>query len=616
MSPSASMIRARLAALVHPAAAADAEACARHEQFILTRLVAGFVALAAVPPYLALWGVPSGAQTVALAALALPIAAVALLSRTGRLDLAHALSSAAFALIVAAVACATGGAESPAIAWLVAVPLEALLSGSRRAVVAASLIAAAAAVGVAAADAAGWLAASGGGAPAAAMPAFLVTAVAYAAALGLAACRRESERLGDRARREARDRAVLETIGDLVTWHERGGAVVFASAAAERLVGVPARSLHGRGLFDRVHVADRPLYLKALADAAHRGVAVTVEFRLHRSVAGEGGRAPTEVAWVEMRAQRPEPAGPAPAGADADTHAVVAVIRDITERRSHEAEREAARAEAERASEQKGRFLATVSHELRTPLNAVIGFSEMLASGTLAPADEARRREYAGIIRDSGRHLLDVVNTLLDLSRIEAGHVDLAPEAFDTAELARGCCDLMQLKADEAGIVLQRDIAADRGEIVADRRALKQILINLLSNALKFTPAGGRVTVSVRRTSDRFVLVVADTGIGIGERDLPRLGDPFFQVRSAPERPRGWPQEGTGLGLSVVRGLVGLHHGTMTIASTPGEGTTVTVALPQDCRVAPAAATSLAAEVPLARRQAAPTERDAVKKRA
>jgi cell cycle sensor histidine kinase DivJ len=141
----------------------------------------------------------------------------------------------------------------------------------------------------------------------------------------------------------------------------------------------------------------------------------------------------------------------------------------------------------------------------------------------------------------------------------------------------------MALKAERGGILLARDIAAGLPELVADRRACKQMVINLLSNAIKFTAAGGRVTLSVRREHDQIVFIVSDTGIGIAEEDLPKLGDPFFQARSAYDR----RHEGTGLGLSVVRGLVGLHRGSLTIESAPDEGTAVTVSLPIDCRAAP-----------------------------
>jgi cell cycle sensor histidine kinase DivJ len=216
-------------------------------------------------------------------------------------------------------------------------------------------------------------------------------------------------------------------------------------------------------------------------------------------------------------------------------------------------------------------------------LNAIIGFSEVLSSDTQAAGDAERRKEYVRIIKESGEHLLQVVNTLLDVSKIKAGTFDVLPEPFEAAAFTHGCCDLMGLKAERAGILLARDIATDLPELVADRRACKQILINLLSNAIKFTPRGGHITVAARRDGDRILFVVSDTGAGIDEKDLPKLGSPFFQARSSYDR----RHEGTGLGLSVVRGLVGLHRGSLTIESAPEEGTIVTVELPIDCRGGP-----------------------------
>jgi cell cycle sensor histidine kinase DivJ len=298
---------------------------------------------------------------------------------------------------------------------------------------------------------------------------------------------------------------------------------------------------------------------------------VGVRFRVH--VAEPSGVEP-RVIWAEMRARG------VPQGDERCT--VLATTRDVTAAVRHAEELETARGEAERVEEAKGQFLATVSHELRTPLNAIIGFSEVLASDTQA-GDAERRKEYVRIIKESGEHLLQVVNTLLDVSKIKAGTFDVLPEPFEPAAFTHGCCDLMGLKAERAGIVLAREIATDLPELVADRRACKQILINLLSNAIKFTPRGGHITVAARRDGDRILFVVSDTGAGIDEKDLPKLGSPFFQARSSYDR----RHEGTGLGLSVVRGLVGLHRGALTIESAPEEGTIVTVELPIDCRGGP-----------------------------
>ena len=229
-----------------------------------------------------------------------------------------------------------------------------------------------------------------------------------------------------------------------------------------------------------------------------------------------------------------------------------------------------------RANDIKGQFLATVSHELRTPLNAIIGFSEMLSAEDNGWLDAEKRLEYARIIHASGHHLLDVVNTLLDISKIESGAMTIEREPLDLAAMAQDCCTLMALRAETGGIALERVLGPALPAMEGDRRALKQVVLNLLSNAIKFTPAGGRVTLAVVRDGDTIDLSVSDTGIGIAAADLPRLGDPFFQAKGTYDR----THEGTGLGLSVVRGLVGLHGGRLTIESAPGVGTRVSVRLP------------------------------------
>jgi len=183
------------------------------------------------------------------------------------------------------------------------------------------------------------------------------------------------------------------------------------------------------------------------------------------------------------------------------------------------------------------------------------------------------------VINDSGRHLLSVVNGILDMSKMETGNFEIMPEPFMPAQAIASCCDILALKARDAGVGLKTRIAANLPEVVADRRALNQILINLISNAIKFTPQGGRVTVSASCDGTKFTIAVEDTGVGIGEDDLPRLGEAFFQARASYDR----RHDGSGLGLSIVKGLVGLHGGDFDIRSRLGEGTRVTVRLPIDC---------------------------------
>jgi cell cycle sensor histidine kinase DivJ len=257
-------------------------------------------------------------------------------------------------------------------------------------------------------------------------------------------------------------------------------------------------------------------------------------------------------------------------------------MRDVTERKTQEQALEGARLDAEQANVAKSRFLATMSHELRTPLNAIIGFSEMLMNETEMRLDAARRREYAGLINESGNHLLSVVNGILDMTKLDTGDFEIRPEPFRPAGVIGGCRDLLALKARECGIELVLDAPSELPEIVADKRALKQIMINLLSNAIKFTDRGGRVTITATIEGAALAIAVEDNGIGIGEEDLPRIGKPFYQARGSYDR----RHDGTGLGLSIVKGLVALHGGEVVIRSRIGEGTRITVRLPLDCEQA------------------------------
>jgi len=251
-------------------------------------------------------------------------------------------------------------------------------------------------------------------------------------------------------------------------------------------------------------------------------------------------------------------------------------MRDVTERKVQEQALELARSAAEQADAAKTRFLATMSHELRTPLNAIIGFSEMIAQEETLVIDAARRREYAQLINESGQHLLSVVNGILDMSKMESGNFEISPELFAPRGALMNCCNLLALKAREGGVDLVVNAAQDLPSMTGDPRAFKQIVLNLVSNAIKFTERGGKVTVSADVEGAQLVLRVADTGVGIAPDDLKRIGNPFFQAGKTYQR----RHEGTGLGLSIVKSLVALHSGELTVQSRVDEGTTVTVALP------------------------------------
>ena len=194
-----------------------------------------------------------------------------------------------------------------------------------------------------------------------------------------------------------------------------------------------------------------------------------------------------------------------------------------------------------------------MSHELRTPLNAIIGFSEMIVQEEALMLDAARRREYAQLINDFGQHLLAVVNGILDMSKMESGNFEITPEPFAPRAALLNCCNLLALKARDSGIDLLTRVPEDLPAMTGDPRAFKQIVLNLVSNAIKFTERGGSVTVSAAAEESRLVLRVADTGVGIAADDLKRLGDPFFQAGKTYQR----RHEGTGLGLSIVKAWSG-----------------------------------------------------------
>ncbi len=238
---------------------------------------------------------------------------------------------------------------------------------------------------------------------------------------------------------------------------------------------------------------------------------------------------------------------------------------------------------AEEANQTKSKFLANMSHELRTPLNAIIGFSEIMESGMFGTLGSEKYQEYCHDILTSGHYLLEVINDILDMSKIEAGRMKLDMESLDLSKTLAESLRVVTGRAEDKNLVLDADIASTIS-VVADRRAIKQIIVNLLSNAVKFTPDGGRVIVRSRVLSDSIQLMIADTGIGIAPQSLARLGRPFEQVESQLTK----TYHGSGLGLAIARSLTGLHGGSMRLRSKLGSGTVVCVSLPRDARGAKA----------------------------
>jgi cell cycle sensor histidine kinase DivJ len=536
---------------VHEQARRDRRVLHAHARFIGARLLFAALICAGAPASLLATG---GLEPIALTALAAVFATLmpALhVSRTGRLDQGQDMSSLLLSVVITGLALQSGGLWSYALLLFVIVLLDVALTGSKRSLWRGALMMFASLALLAAVPPVG---------PMAAVPIHLVGAalVAYALVMAWLMVDRNERHANAQMRSQARANAALEAVTDAVIWREANGAFSYANGGAHRLLGLDRRDLSERALLERVNVGDRPAFLKALSDAASGCGAASTEVRLN--IADEGVRV------FELRARRAESAA----------DAVVIVMRDITERQAADQLREQARREAERSASSKGQFLATMSHELRTPLNAIIGFSELLQQSDLIPAGDPRRDEYARIIHGSGQHLLEVVNAILDMSKIESGMMAVEQERVDVSAVVRSSAEFLAVKAEARALSIRREIAADLPEIVSDRRALKQIILNLLSNAVKFSADGGEITVTAVRDREMVEIAVNDCGIGISEADLASIGSAFFQARQSYDR----EHEGTGLGLSVVRGLVGLLGGAMLMESAPGEGTRVTIRLP------------------------------------
>jgi cell cycle sensor histidine kinase DivJ len=559
-------IRDYVDTLMHARAHADILTAARHRAFIATRLLTSVVAIAVVPLYLAFRGAPGAYEVAVFLCLATPLLIAYDLSRSGCLERAQALSALSLTALGGGLAAASGGLTLLAALWLVLAPLEAAWSASRRVVVFAAVLACAAAALLLFCQVRGLL-------PAIAAPPELLALGALAAAIHIGGTAFAGQSLATmtlallRAEQD-RYRVVADHMSEALTRHTSGGAVLYASPAAERLFGAEAHELLGQGLSDRVHEADRGAYAIAFADAA-AGKPAAVEFRVRR---GAGCSRLRRYIWVEMRCRALAAAGDPAVG----EHEVIALTQDITDRKAQQRAVPDIGRELAAAGECDARLLATLGHELRSPLNAIIGFSQVMADELQMPRDDARWRSYARLINESGVHLMSVVDAMLEASKTEGLKVSVVPESFDPAPVIRSCCDLLALEIRRAGLELILRLDRNLPPLVVDRRAFRQIFINLLSNAVKYTDRGGRILVSARDEGSVLLLSVEDTGIGVAHEDLPRLTDPYFQAGSGHAR-RG---SGLGLGLSIVKSLVTLHGGELSMASRLGKGTRVTVRLP------------------------------------
>jgi len=373
--------------------------------------------------------------------------------------------------------------------------------------------------------------------------------------------------------------AILSSMFDAVITADEQGIIETFNDAAERLFGWRAYEMIGRSvtlLMPPVHDQTDALMSNGRRGGAARIIGKERELLAQRK---DGSLVPIELAVTEI-IDRGEYFG----GANTiRRRSFVGVIRDITERKTTEAALLSAKSQAELANRAKSEFLAHMSHELRTPLNAIIGFSEILMRELFGPLSR-RYVEYAETIYEIGQHLLRIINDLLDMARIEAGRFDLVEDEMDVPSVIESCLTMVRTRAEDGGVSLMLHVADRLPRIRADRRSVMQVLLNLLSNSVKFTPRGGVVTVMAGLDdSGQMAISVADTGAGIDTEMLPRIFEPFQQADSRLSR----KLEGTGLGLAISRNLMELHGGSLEIVSRAGTSTVAHMRFPASRVITP-----------------------------
>ncbi|MCW2236021.1 ATP-binding protein [Azospirillum canadense] len=392
------------------------------------------------------------------------------------------------------------------------------------------------------------------------------------------------------ARASRRIRGILDSMVDAVVTINARGRIETFNPAAERLFGFAEAEVVGKSVNILLPESLHADHDRSMADyRPEAGSRIIGSDREVLAVRRDGSTFPITLAVSVVRLEDESGSG----GVKGGQSVFVGVIRDISKRKQQEAELLASKSQAEMANRAKSEFLANMSHELRTPLNAIIGFSEILDSEFFGKLND-RQKACAKDIHDSGKHLLDIVNAVLDMSKIEAGRYELTEEVVDPADALAQCLMMVRDRARDARVELRSGIVdGPAGELPAvwlDRRAFKQVVLNLLSNAVKFTPDGGRVTLAARVEEDGSLAVsVADTGIGIAPEFMEHLFQPFRQAENTVSR----SFEGTGLGLSISKNLMELHGGSLSCASTPGIGTTMTARFPAERTVKPGEAEAL-----------------------
>lgn len=376
----------------------------------------------------------------------------------------------------------------------------------------------------------------------------------------------------------------LETALDaLVIRLDKDGHIRSLSERSVEQFGVERAVLNGTLLLDRVHVADRVQYLAFLNGLQHKNSTMRLsgktEIRLRCVDTGAvdtAAQAKIYFSIFEMEGQ---------ARYNSDDEGFLLVARNMEQAQAVQNRFIQQSATIENLEVSRTRMLGTVSHELRTPLNSIIGFSDLLLHDVAGPLQSDKQREYIDLIRKSGNHLLEVVNSILEASRLESGQYPVVHERFAVRDSVTMCNAMLMPLAQKKGVILCDRIHPSVTDMVADRRAVQQMLINLVSNAIKFTDRGGCITIDVMPETlskaytgaqQRLVISVSDTGIGLDANEIERLCQPFTQINNVQTR----MQEGSGLGLYLVKGLVSLHQGEMDIRSRKGQGTTVSLKLP------------------------------------